>query len=155
MDLLSLVTAAAWVDFLTVVIAKYTFTGEAIRQWYNRFQYVAVLSDVLSVTIGVLLAHLLFPKMNLVLAAVLVQVAHDVIFGTIILPLIPAGHNTLTDVLKLYENESSYGILIYDALMMALTVLLMNYLSTVRKEYVILSGLIAAYSLTYIIYTNP
>jgi hypothetical protein len=154
MDLLSLTTAAIWVNFFTVVLAKYTFNGVAIKQWYSQFQYVAVLSDVLSLMIGVMLAHVLFPKVNLIVAAVIVQVIHDLLFGGVVLSLIPTGHNSMIDLFKTYAVESSYGILLYDSLMMVLGVLLMNYLSTMKKEIVTLLALIGAYALTYIIYTK-
>ena len=154
MDLLSLTTAAIWVDFFTVVLAKYTFKGVAIKQWYSEFQYVAVLSDVLSLMIGVMLAHVLFPKVNLIVAAVIVQIVHDLLFGGVVLSLIPTGHNSMIDLFKTYAVESSYGILLYDSLMMVLGVLLMNYLSTMKKEIVTLLALIGAYALTYIIYTK-
>lgn len=154
MDILSLATAAIWVDFFTVVLSKYVFTGEAIKQWYNQFQYVAVLSDTLSVMIGVMLANMLLPKMNLIVSSIIVQVIHDVFFGVIVLGFIPAGHNQMIDLLKTYQTESSFGILLYDALMMSSTVVLMNYLTNIKKETVILLALIGAYALTYIIYTN-
>jgi small ligand-binding sensory domain FIST len=154
MDLLSLATAAIWIDFFTVFLAKYAFQGTAIKQWYNQFQYVAVLSDVLSVMIGVLLGHILFPKMNLILASIIVQVVHDVFFSIVVLGSIPTGSNTMIDVLKTYATESSYGILLYDAFMMGSTVMLMNYLLTVKKEYVTVLALLGGYALTYIIYTK-
>ena len=154
MDLLSLATAAIWVDFFTVVLAKYVFKGVAIKQWYGQFQYVAVLSDVLSLMIGVMLAQLLFPKMNLIFAAVIVQIVHDLLFGGIVLGLVPTGHNSMIDLFKTYASESSYGIIVYDSLMMVLGVLLMNYFSTIKKEIVTLLALIGAYALTYIVYTK-
>lgn len=154
MDILSLATAAIWVDFFTVVLSKYVFTGEAIKQWYIQFQYVAVLSDTLSVMIGVMLANMLFPKMNLIVSSIIVQVIHDVFFGVVVLGFIPTGHNSLIDLLKTYQTESSFGILLYDALMMSSTVVLMNYLTNIKKETVTLLALIGAYALTYIIYTN-
>jgi hypothetical protein len=155
MDLLSLATAAIWVDFLTVVVSKYIFHGSAIKQWYNQFQSVAVMSDILSVMIGIMLAHMLFPKMNLLVSAIIVQVLHDIFFSTVVLGLVPAGHNSMIDLFKNYAAESSYGILIADAVIMSSTVLLMRYLNGVNKETVTLLALVGSYALTYIIYTNP
>lgn len=154
MDLLSLATAAIWVDFFTVIMSKYVFRGSAIKQWYMQFQYVAVLSDILSVMIGILLAHILFPKLNLLVAGVIVQVIHDIFFATVILGVIPTGHNSMIDIFKSYAIESSYGILFADAVIIISTVLLMEYLTKIKKEYVTLSALVGAYALTYIIYTN-
>jgi len=154
MDLLSLATAAIWVDFLTVVVVKYVLKGVTVKQWYTQFQYVAVLSDVLSVMLGIMLAHILFPNMNLIFAAVVVQVIHDVFFGSIVLEAIPFGHNTMIDLLKNYKSENSYGILTTDAIMISSTVLLMNYLSGIRKETLTFLALLGSYALTYIIYTN-
>jgi hypothetical protein len=80
--------------------------------------------------------------------------AHDIFFGAVVLPLIPIGHNTMIDLLKSYQTESSFGILGYDAFMMTSTVLLMGYLGKVNKEIVTLRAMIGAYALTYIIYTK-
>jgi hypothetical protein len=154
MDLLSLATAAIWIDFFTVLVSKYMFSGSAIKQWYNQFQYVAVLSDILSVIIGIVLAHMLFPKLDLLVSAVIVQVIHDIFFSTVVLGLVPTGHNSMIDIFKLYASESSYGILVADAVIMVSTVLLMKYLNTLKKEIVTLLALIGGYGLTYIIYTN-
>lgn len=154
MDLLSLATAAIWVDFFTVAVSKYIFRGSAIKQWYSKFQSVAVISDIISVIIGVLLARMIFPKLNLLVAAIIVQVIHDVFFSTVVLGSVPTGHNTMIDLFKNYAAESSYGILIADAIIMASTVLLMEYLNKVNKESVILLAFIGVYSLTYIVYTN-
>ena len=154
MDLLSLAPAAIWVDFFTVVVSKYIFRGSAIKQWYSQFQSVAVISDIVSVIIGVLLAHMLFPKINLLVAAIIVQVIHDIFFSTIVLGLVPTGHNSMIDLFKNYAVESSYGILVADAVIMTSTVLLMGYLNKLNKETVTLLAFIGVYSLTYIIYTK-
>lgn len=154
MDLLSLATAAIWVDFFTVVVSKYIFRGSAIKQWYSQFQSVAVISDIVSVIIGVLLAHMLFPKLNLLVAAIIVQVIHDIFFSTVVLGLVPTGHNSMIDLFKNYAVESSYRILVADAVIMTSTVLLMGYLNKLNKESVILLAFIGVYSLTYIIYTK-
>ena len=155
MDLLSLATAAIWIEFLTITVSKYIFTGSAIKEWYTQFQIVAVLSDILSVMIGIVLATMLFPKTNLFVAAVGVQVLHDLFFGSVVLNMIPAGHNTMIDVFKKYASESSYGILIADSVIITSTILLMNYLNSFNKQTLTLLALIGGYSLTYIIYTNP
>jgi hypothetical protein len=92
--------------------------------------------------------------MNLIVSSIIVQVIHDVFFGAVVLGYIPKGHNQIIDLLKTYQSESSFGILLYDAFMMGSTVVLMDYFTTVKKEIVTLLALIGAYALTYIIYTN-
>lgn len=154
MDILPLTTAAIWVEFLTVTVSKYMFEGAAIKQWYNQFQYVAVLSDILSVMIGILLANMIFPKLNLILAAVIVQVIHDIFFATVVLGLVPAGHNAMIDIFKGYAAESSYGILFADAIIVSSTVVIMEYMNKTKKETLTLLALVGAYALTYIIYTS-
>jgi hypothetical protein len=154
MNILSLATAAIWVDFFTVVASKYLFSGKAIAQWYTQFQYVAVLSDVLSVMIGVLVASTLFPNVNLVVSSIFVQLVHDIFFGAVVLRIIPKGHNSIIDLMNLYKTEISFGILVADAVIMGSTVTLMDYLNTIDQETVLLLALIGAYALTYIIYTR-
>jgi hypothetical protein len=155
MDILSLATAAIWVEFLTITVSKYVFKGSAIKEWYNQFQSVAVLSDILSVMIGILLATILFPKTNLFVSAIGVQILHDLFFGSVVLNMIPTGHNTMIDVFKKYAAESSYGIVIADSVIISSTILLMNYLNSFNKQTLTLLALIGSYSLTYILYTNP
>jgi hypothetical protein len=154
MDFLTLSTGVVWVEVLTVLLAKYVFVGSAIKEWYTKFQGVAVLSDYLSVMIGVLLGKFLLPKMALVHAALIVQIVHDILFNFLILSPMPVGHNMVIDLLKKYAKQSTWYIILYDSFMIASSVLLGQSLASLSREKIILLLLVGMYALTYAIYTR-
>lgn len=154
MNLLSLSTAVVWVEFLTVSLAKYVFTGTAVKEWYTKFQSVAVLSDYLSVMIGILLGKFLFPTWPLIQSAILVQVIHDTLFYYLVLLPMPVGHNAIIDLLKKYAKQSSAWIILYDAFMIGSSVFLYESFEDVEYDKLVLGLLIGIYALTYILYTK-
>ena len=154
MDLLSLSTGVMLVEFLNVLIAKYFFFGSAIKEWYNKFQIVAVLSDYSSIILGILLGKFFFPKLPMLYSAILVQVLHDILFTLFVVNPMPVGHNAIIDLMKNYAKQSGYGIIMYDSLLMGSSVLLGQYLTSVSRDKVILLLLIGVYALTYAIYTK-
>jgi len=154
MNLLSLSTAVVWVEFLTVSLAKYVFSGTAIKEWYSKFQSVAILSDYLSVMIGILLGKFLFPSWPLIYSGILVQIVHDLLFYYLVLLPMPFGHNAIIDLLKKYAKQSSGWIILYDAFMIGSSVLLYESLEEVPYDKVVLALLIGVYALTYILYTR-
>jgi len=155
MNLFHLASAVVWVDFLTLAVHKFVYNmGNSLDVWYAEFGMTAVLSDCLVIIIGILLAQTLFPSMPLVLAAILVQLVHDVLFYLLVILPVPAGQNRIIDLFKAYATENSWKILAYDAFMIGSTVLLGQYLAGLSQKNVSLVGLIGTYALTYIIYTR-
>jgi hypothetical protein len=154
MNLLNLSTSALTAEFLTVVLTKYVFTGTAIKEWYNKFQSVAIVTDYSSIMIGVLLGKFLFPNLPIIVSSIIIQVVHDVLFYLLVVVPLPLGHNAVIDLMKKYANQSGFGIIVYDAGMMAATVLMYEQMSSLSKDFMVLWLLSVIYGLTYIIYTK-
>jgi hypothetical protein len=154
MNLLSLSTAVVWVEFLTVTLAKYVFSGTAVKEWYSKFQSVAILSDYLSVMIGILLGKFLLPSWPLLYSAILVQILHDTLFYYLVLLPMPTGHNAVIDLLKKYAKQSSAWIILYDSFMIGSSVLLYESFEKISYNKLVLGLLVGIYALTYILYTK-
>ena len=165
MRLISLLSAALWVDFavmalIKVVPAPIWFlppTG-ALSLWYDKFGLAAVSADVLSLVLGVLLATFLFPGaigLQLVMAAVFVQMIHDIFFYFVVIQGLPQGQNEMIDVFKSYASEGSWKILVADALMIT-SVAGLASLSDLFFSYraIAFQALLGMYSLIYITYTK-
>lgn len=166
MRLISLLSAALWVDFVVMVITK-LLPGEhlpflpptgALKLWYDKFGVAAVAADVFSLMLGVLIATFLFPGaygFPLVVAAILVQLVHDVLFYLVVILGLPQGQNSMIDVFKTYANEGGATILLADSLMVGSVVLLAEMSDFLFPYRVIaFQALLGMYSLIYITYTK-
>jgi hypothetical protein len=158
MSLTSLLTATAWVDFAVIVLSKFVHLTNALGTWYADFGMNAVGADVLIIVLGIYLVQLLFPGIhgwNLVAGAVSVQLIHDVLFYFLVILGVPEGQNKIIDLFRRYSGEGSWKILLADASMVTASVLLMEYLdNNVPDNWIAFLGILALYSLIYIIYTK-
>jgi hypothetical protein len=104
------------------------------------------------------LAQLIVPGIsgwNLVGLSVLIQVIHDVLFYILVILGVPEGQNKIIDLFKKYAAEGSWKIILADSAMVASSVLLMEWLDNNYSDSQIgFVGLLAVYSLLYIIYTK-
>lgn len=155
---LALLTSVAWVDFGVIVLSKFVHLTNALNTWYKDFGLVAVGSDILIIVLGIALAQLIYPGISgwgLVSVAVGIQLVHDVLFYLLIIRGIPDGQNAIIDLFKRYAAEGSWKILLADAGMVAASVLLMEALdNNLTDDQVGFLGVLAVYSLLYIIYTK-
>ena len=166
MRLISILSGALWVDFIVIVLTKIVPgqhlwflppTG-ALQLWYDKFGVAAVAADVLSLVLGVLLATFLFPGamgLQLVMAAVFVQMIHDILFYVVVIQGLPQGQNSMIDVFKSYASEGGWTILLADALMIT-SVVIFARLSDLLFSYrmIAFQALLGMYSLIYISYTK-
>lgn len=154
----SLLTATAWVDFAVIVLSKLFPLTKALGTWYSKFGLVAIGSDILIIVLGIALAMLISPGIsgwNLVGLSVAIQLIHDVLFYAVVILGIPAGQNAIIDLFKQYSAEGSWKILVADAGMVTASVLLMEYLeNNLPPDYTAFLGILAVYSLLYILYTK-
>jgi hypothetical protein len=91
----------------------------------------------------------------LVSVAVAIQLVHDVLFYILVIRGVPDGQNSIIDLFKRYASEGSWKILLADAGMVAGSVLLMEALdNNLSDDQVGFLGVLAVYSLLYIIYTK-
>ena len=154
MNLLHISSAVVWVDFFTIALHRVMGLGNSLDEWYSKFGIVAVISDCLVIVIGILIAKMFFPSFPLLPTAIAIQVLHDILFYLLVILPIPRGHNSMIDLFKDYANESGWGILVADSIMIGSTVLIGDYLSKLSVPFVQLTGLVGLYGLTYILYTK-
>ena len=155
MDILRLITGALVVEFWVIYIFKVLGRGKSIKRWYNNFGAIAVLSDVTSVLIGVLIAYFLVPGADTVMLAmysVIVQIIHDVLYYLLIVLQIPRGTNAVIDLMKDYAKELSWGPIVADSMIMVSTVgaySLLKGFSTTQLSFI---SFVALYAITYVVY---
>jgi hypothetical protein len=165
MRLISLLSAALWVDFVVMALintvpTRISFlppTG-ALKLWYDKFGLAAVSADVLSLMLGVLIATFIFPTaygLQLVFGAIFVQLLHDLFFYFVVIQGLPQGQNSMIDVFKSYASEGGWTILLADALMIS-SVVFLSELSDILFSYrtIAFQALLGMYSLIYITYTK-
>jgi hypothetical protein len=154
----ALFAATAWVDFLVIVLSKIFPMTKSLDTWYADFGLVAIGSDILIIVLGIALAMLLFPGYSglaLIGVAVGIQLLHDVLFYVGVIQAVPFGQNRIIDLFKRYASEGSWKILLADAAMVAGSVYLMETLDAwLTDDQVLWTGLLALYSLLYILYTH-
>ena len=154
MNLLHISSAVVWVDFITILLHKIFNLGTSLDKWYSQFGIVAVISDCLVIILGILVAQIFLPSIPLLPAAVMVQLVHDILFYLFVIVPVPTGHNKMIDLFKEYSVENNWKILLADSLMIGSSVIIADYLSKIRSQYVQFIGLTGAYALSYIIYTR-
>jgi hypothetical protein len=154
----ALLAATAWVDFAVIVISKVFPLTKSLATWYADFGLVAIGTDILIIVLGIALAKFLFPSYSgllLIGVAVAIQLVHDVLFYVGVIQAVPFGHNQIIDLFKRYAAEGSWKILLADAAMVASSVYLMEQMDAwLTDDQVLWTGLLALYSLMYIIYTQ-
>jgi len=159
-DYLPIVLAALLVDM--VILARVAFDSlhiKSLNDWYIQFGGLAVLADVLSIVIGVIIARFLYTLFingySLVAflgLTVAVQFVHDVLFAGFFYS-VPRGKSAILDVFKDYADEVGYTILFADAAMMVSTVLLGSYLANFSANTNIILLIVSLYILPYLLYT--
>jgi hypothetical protein len=154
----SLLTAVAWVDFGVIALSKVVPLTTSLSTWYKDFGLVAIGSDILIIVLGIALAMFLAPGasgLRLMGIAVGIQLLHDVLFYVGIIQGVPRGQNRIIDLFKRYAAEGSWKILLADAGMVAASVYLMETMEeTLTKDQIVWLGILAVYSLLYILYTK-
>ena len=161
---LPILTASSIVDTAGLFVWRYTSLPDApINKWYDKFGLSAYTADVLSIALGVVLTQLLTSWIGgawspafFCAMSVVVQMAHDLFFGNVVVPLIPKGHNTIMDLMKEYVKiKNPGGILIVDAIYMILASLLTMMFASMNPFYSWFSLLWCLYITMYVLYTRP
>lgn len=158
MKWLSLLTAVAWVDFAVIALSKIVPLTQSLQSWYSTFGIAAVSADILVIVLGIALAQLIFPGISgwsLVATAVTIQLLHDILFYVGVIRQVPDGQNKIIDLFKRYSAEGSWKILLADSAMVVASVVLMEFLDDhFTDDQVGFTGILAVYSLLYILYTQ-
>jgi len=137
------------------------FFGQPINDWYNEFSLNAVIADVLSMVLGLLVSQAIYGFLGLpwnlglfIGIVVAFQLFHDLFFHFFVVTPIPEGHNAMIDVFKRYNAHGSYRILIVDSLMMTGSALVASFLATQPIAVSLFTGTFAVYSIPYILATR-
>jgi hypothetical protein len=137
------------------------FFGQPINDWYNEFSLNAVIADVLSMVLGLLVSQGIYRFLGLpwnlglfIGIVVAFQLFHDLFFHFFVVTPIPKGHNAMIDVFKRYNEQGSYRILIVDSLMMTGSVLVASFLATQPISASLFTGTLAVYTIPYILATR-
>ena len=161
---LPILTASSIVDTAGLFVWRYTSKPDApINKWYDRFGLSAYTADVLSIALGVVLTQLATTWIGGAWSpaffcgiAVVIQMAHDLFFGNVVVPLIPKGHNSIMDLMKEYVKiKNPGGILIVDAIYMIVASLLTMSFASLPPFYSWFSLLWCIYITMYVLYTRP
>ena len=164
-DWFYILPAVALLELIVIFLCKYPTNPNSkfvytINKWYDTFGPVAVLADIMSMSIGIAVPRYIFTALGfksvLVFIALVVafQLTHDILFYTAVLIPMPPGHNKIIDLLRTYGSENGYKVLLGDALMMLGCVAFAYGLKSLPAHVTILVGLITVYALCYVIYTR-
>jgi hypothetical protein len=159
-DYAPILIAALIVDMaVMVLILSGILNVKALNTWYTKFGILAVIADVLSIVIGVILARFLYPLLFreyslplFLFVACAVQMTHDLLFSAFF-NTIPRNKSAMLDVFKDYAKEGGPGILLADSAMMISTILLGSYLATLDTNTVIIVSIVALYILPYFVHS--
>jgi len=158
---------ALLMDLVIIYLARYfpSLFGDSLNEWYTKFQFSAVLSDILIVLIGFMIARYIYTTWiksvygwnPLIFLALLVgiQVIRDILFYLAVVLPIPIGHNQVIDLFKKYSLSSGSKIIGSDAILMIMTALTAMYYKAEPAHVLVLGGVFAVYNLTYVLYTKP
>jgi hypothetical protein len=163
-DYLPILTAALIVDMAVISMAiGGVIRVKSLNDWYIRFGFLAVVADVLSIVIGVVIARFLYTTFwasaglsySILVFLVLtcgVQLVHDVLFAAFF-NRVPRGRSQMLDVFKDYAKEAGPAILAADSGMMISTVLLATLLASVSTNTTVVVLIVACYILPYLVYS--
>jgi hypothetical protein len=154
------------VDVTVLFLIRYfpNIFGQALNDWYSNFQFTAILSDVLIILLGFIIARYIYtiyikptygwnPWIFLGLL-VLIQVVHDILFYLCVILPIPIGKNAIIDLFKQYSRGGP-KIILGDALLMIASAFVAFYYKAQPMHIVVASAALVTYHATYIVYTKP
>ena len=157
---LALLNGAIITDLLFIVLAVFgIIQSNSLKEWYNNYSVGAAIADVSSIMIGIVIAYYVYPfifkEFNLLKfigCALVVQLCHDLLFGTI-MRNIPEGSSRMIDTFKKYIGEHGFKILGVDATMILLTILISYYLSSQSNDINSIVLIVSLYFFPYFLYT--
>jgi len=159
-DYLPIITSALIVDMFILFRMVFGYINiKSLDNWYNKFGLLAVIADVLSIVIGIIISRFLYPSIFkeyslffFLILICIVQVIHDLSFA-LFFNMIPRGKSDILDVFKDYAKEVGVTILFADAAMMVSTIILASYIATFKTNHIIIMFIVSLYILPYILYS--
>ena len=166
-DLLLLTVAILAVDVFVIFLARYypEFWARDLNDWYDKFGLNAVISDVMIILIGFVIARYIYTiflapsygwnPLLFIGLVVAVQAVHDVFFYVAVIKPIPEKHNAMIDVFKSYAKNGGANIIVGDAALMLGSAAVAIILKSQETHVVSSFAILVAYALPYILYTKP
>ena len=161
-----ILVAVLIVDLIVIFLVRFFpgFWGSTINVWYDRFGLGAVLADVLVIVLGFFIGQYIYKTYlqdeygwNPAIFAgllVVVQVVHDLLFYFGVILPIPQGHNEMIDVFKTYAEKGGVKVIVADSAMMLGSFGIASMLAQAPAFATVVSGVLATYTLPYILTTN-
>ena len=112
-ELLPIVTANLLVDLAIIFIAMsgLIYTGKTLKLWYKKYRLSAVIADMFSIILGMILLRYIVYKLNIkvnlfqfILLGIGLCVIHDILFY-LFFKSIPRGSNHMLDFFKDYSQD--------------------------------------------------
>ena len=159
-ELLPIVTANLWVDLVIIFIAMsgIIFTGKTLKQWYKKYRLSAVIADMFSIILGMILLRYIVYKLNLkvnlftfILLGIGLCIIHDILFY-LFFKNIPRGSNHMLDFFKDYAKDLGPTAILGDITLVIWAIILSSLLNTQTKKMNIITLFIGIYLIPYIIY---
>ena len=160
-DYLPMLNSVILTDILVMVLALsgLMFQSSVLFEWYKKFTLGAVITDVLIIVLGLILARYLYPKIfntfelwKFILLAVSIQIVHDFLFYKLVLS-IPRGKSSIVDVFFEYGKENGVKAIMADSFMMIVASLLFSYLGDKTTNTNIIVLIRSVYMVPYLVYS--
>ena len=157
-DMVPIFLAVTIVDFIVILIAKYTgFFRKQINVWYDKLGMTAVLLDIFIIVIGLLITRWIFTKYNIeftpikfIIVALLVQIVHDISLYKLFIEN-HTGGNLVLDIYKSYAIENGTDIILADSAMVIGSCILAMYLKGFETHFNIYGLILVIYLIPYFI----
>ena len=159
-ELLPIVTANLWVDLVIIFIAMsgLIYTGKTLKLWYKKYRLSAIIADMFSIILGMILLRYIVYKLNIkvnlftfILLGIGLCIIHDILFY-LLFKNIPKGSNHMLDFFKDYAKDLGSTAIIGDVILVINAIILSALLNTKSKKTNIISLFIGIYLIPYIIY---
>jgi hypothetical protein len=135
--------------------------GRTINVWYNRFKLEAVIADVFIILLGFGIARYIYTEyvypnydwnpMYFTGLTVVVQVIHDILFYFGVIKNVQPGSNAMMDVFRDYAESGGAKVVAADSAMMVGSSVLSMLLKVTPGPWVAMIGMLAVYTVPYIL----
>jgi hypothetical protein len=159
-ELLPIINANLWVDLVIIFIALsgIIFTGKTLKLWYKKYRLSAIIADMFSIILGLILLRYIIYRLNIkvnlftfILLGLGLQIIHDILFY-LFFKNIPKGQNHMLDFFKGYAKDLGVSAIMGDSILVIWAIILSALLNTKSKNYNIITLIIGIYLVPYIIY---
>jgi len=157
MNILAIVTATVWMDFIFVMFTKKVYVLHSLLPvWYDKYGLVAVLLDCLSLSLAIMLAFFTVPggsPLTVTAVVLLYQILHDILLYTFVISPLPEGENEIIDLYRAYVSRGGVGTLIGNSVLILSIMGLFYAIHKLPTQIQVFNLLLGIYAVTYSIYS--